>query len=329
MNVINRQELRSAFRAREIASAYYLYNPRVTLIDVGFKISKGEYTGEAAVRVHMRNKPLDAAFESFSYTNESLVIDKNKIPYEVDLIEAAYPLQWTWYYNQPRDERAFIYDPLCGGISISGEWLFGYGTLGGFVEDIDSGEQMILSNWHVLAGSTYAPKGLRVFQPGYGDGGHYANTVARLERHAMNQGIDAAVAKLTSERQWVNNQLGIDIGPVTGVSNPVLGMQVTKSGRKTDVTHGVIDGVAGEYPIRYGGFTRTIKYVHRIVPQPGTDQVSAKGDSGAWWLEESTQNAVALHFAGYNEPETALAITMPRVLDALQVRMPLPRRQPR
>jgi endonuclease G len=114
----------------------------------------------------------------------------------------------------------------------------------------------------------------------------------------------------------------LEIGPVNGSQSPTVGMKVTKSGRKTRVTHGFIDGILGEYPIRYAGFTTSIRYVFRIVPQPAESQVSSKGDSGSWWLDETGHRAVGLHFAGYDDPETALAISMPEVLTALKVRLP-------
>jgi len=320
MDNVDPQELRTAIKARQIAAAYYLNNPRVRLIDVGLKLTGDQYTGQTAVRIHVRNKPSQAVFEEFSALNEDLVIDKNKIPYEVDLIEANYQLDWSWPPPAPENNRRLVHDPLRGGISVSSEWLYGFGTLGGIVQDGVTGDPMILSNWHVLAGSAYAPKGLSIYQPGYGDGGNYSDTVAFLERHAMGQNIDAAVARLTGDRGWINDQL--EIGPVNGSQAPAMGMNVTKSGRMTSVTHGLIDGILGEYPIRYAGFTTSIRHVFRIVPQPGEDQVSNKGDSGSWWLDEAGHNAVGLHFAGYDDPETALAISMPEVLAALKVRLP-------
>lgn len=310
-------ELRDAIYAREIASSFYLRNPLVTLIDVGWKIKDGGYTDQLAVRVHLRRKIEEAAFEAFSLENPGLVIDKTMIPFTVDIIEATYPLHWWWMSRLP-DARARAYNPLQGGISVSGELVFGFGTLGGIVEDRDTHEKMILSNWHVLAGSHYAVQGTRIFQPAYGDFGTGSNTVATLERHAFDQEIDAAVARLNGSREWVNDQLGI--GPVTGVKMPALSMCVIKSGRGSEITHGFIDGIEGEYPIRYMGVLHRIKYVHRIVPQPGYSVVSCPGDSGSWWLEESTHRAVGLHFAGKDYPqETALAISMPQVLDALNV----------
>jgi hypothetical protein len=309
--------LQEAIEARKIASAYYLKNPRVTLIDVGMKITGEEYTGELAVRVHVREKPTNAVFEAFREDYPHLVIDESKIPFPVDIIEASYPIQWFWFTPRPPEPRAQAYNPLQGGISIAGERLFGYGTLGGIVVDRDTGETMILSNWHVLAGSEYAMPGSRILQPGYGDGGTRSGTVALLERHAFAQGIDAAVGKLNGSRGWINDQL--DIGPVTGSKRPALGMRVTKSGRASRVTHGIIDGIEGEYPLYYGGSMHRIRFVHRIVPQPGFHEVSRGGDSGSFWLEEPGRQAVGLHFAGQDSPETALAIDMLEVLDSLNV----------
>lgn len=309
-------ELQQALYARDVASAYYLRNPRVTLIDVGLKIKDGVTTDRLAVRVHVRHKPTEATFESFSLVNPTLVIDKSKIPFEADIIEANYKVQWGWWTAQA-NPRATRRDPLTGGISVSGEWLYGYGTLGGIVQDRATGQKMILSNWHVLAGSAWGVPGTRIFQPGYGDYGSGADTVATLTRHVFDQEIDAAVAALTNARGWKNEQLGI--GAVTGVKAPGLGMCVTKSGRASGVTHGMIDGYEGEFPLYYQGFLHRIRYVHRIVPQPGETNVSIPGDSGSWWLQEGSLEAVGLHFAGQDDPDLALAIAMPQVLDALNV----------
>jgi endonuclease G len=322
METIKSKDLYAAVRARRLAAAYYLSNPRVTLIDVGLRIDEthgGQTTGDLAVRVHVGYKPRQAEFEAFSDRHAALVIQKEKIPFPVvDIIEGTYPLQWwSWYPAEP-PSRGRIFDPLCGGISISNEWFNNYGTLGGIVEDVQTGEPMILSNWHVLVGAAYAPRGLRVFQPGRGDGGGIRHMVGKVERDVMVFGLDAAVAKLTGNRSLSNEQF--ELTSVNGVEMPRLGMQVVKSGRGSEVTRGFIDGVAGDYPIRYGGFLRTIKNVHRIVPQQGT--VSVAGDSGSWWLVEGTHKVAALHFAGSDEPEAALAMAMPPVLEALKVRIP-------
>jgi endonuclease G len=204
-----------------------------------------------------------------------------------------------------------------GGISISNPLKFGYGTLGGKVLDRDTGEEMILSNWHVLVGSWYVWPGTPIYQPGRGDGGQSIHTVAHFTRHAMDQMIDAAVAKLSGLRPLVSDQY--NLGPVKGPGDPILGMRVTKSGRRTAVTTGRITGIEGRQALYYNGIRRVIRHVVHIAQSPEGGPVSDRGDSGSWWLEESSRRAVGLHFAGSSLPEYGLAIAMPQVLDALNV----------
>jgi endonuclease G len=133
----------------------------------------------------------------------------------------------------------------------------------------------------------------------------------------MREGIDAAVAELTGARPIINDQL--DLGLVSGVTAPTLDMRVIKSGRTSEVTHGIITGVEGVRTIPYGGFDRIVRHVVHIAQAPEGGQVSAGGDSGSWWLEEGTNKVVGLHFAGDNFPAYGLAIAIPQVLDALNV----------
>jgi endonuclease G, mitochondrial len=322
MRHVAKSELGGALAARDLASALYLLSPRVSFIDVGWRIKNGQPTDELAVRFHVHRKPQLEAYEMFAANTPELVIDKGRIPYLVDIVEGSYPLSYDWGWGSDggtADVRTQVCNPLRGGISISNEWFYGYGTLGGMVEDCDTGQAMLLSNWHVLVGMAYAPPGLRIYQPGAGDGGTQAATVARVTRDAMLSGVDAAVATVTRARTWINDQL--DVGAVTGVTAPVLGMAVEKSGRASGVTVGYVDGVEGEYPIEYGGLTRSIKHVCLIVPAIAGGEVSRPGDSGSWWLEQGTRRAVGLHFAGGNDPETALALRMSHVLEALNVRL--------
>jgi len=133
----------------------------------------------------------------------------------------------------------------------------------------------------------------------------------------MNVGIDAAVAELTNERETTNNQF--ELGSITGVGEPIPDMRVTKSGRASNVTSGVITGVGGVRVMPYGGIKRVIQHIMHIAKVPESDQVSAPGDSGSWWIEEGTNKVVGLHFAGSNIPEFGLAITMSKILNALNV----------
>jgi endonuclease G len=314
--------LREAMQARRRAAAFHLYNPRVVLIDFGLRIQEREgrrIINEPTVRVHVRYKPKGQAFETFAARNRNQVIDEDRIGFPIDIIEADYRLHWFWRSPWTRvvPPRAKVYDTLCGGISISNEWAATYGTLGGFVKDRATGQVMILSAWHVLAGSGYAASGLRIFQPGYGDGGRQQHTVARFTRHAMDFGIDAAVAELEGNRTVTSAQL--ELGQVTGMTTPIPGMKVIKSGRGTEVTSGIVDGVDGVTMVPYGMFPRTVRHVVHIAQAKPGDEVCAGGDSGSLWLEDSTKKAVALHFAGDDFPEYGLAAAMPQVLEALDV----------
>lgn len=314
-------EMREAVRARNRAMAFHFYDPNVKLIDVGFRLKDGDITDELTVRAHVFKKPRGEAFESLSRSAPQRVISETRIGFPVDIVESNYRQEFT---NPTLSlSRIGVINPLCGGVSISNERDYNSGTLGGIVEDADTGNLMILSNWHVLVGSAYAPKQMRIVQPGRLDGGSILNAVAVLNRHVIDQGIDAAVADLTTERKAINKQL--DLGPVLGSDAPSLGLNVTKSGRTTSVTSGVVTGVEGITKIMYGGFPIPVKYVAHIAQGPSGGEVSAGGDSGSWWVDPDTNFAVGLHFAGNDDPEYALMISMPKVLEALNVRIVDPR----
>jgi endonuclease G len=207
---------------------------------------------------------------------------------------------------------------MFGGMSISDGFSGGYGTLGGLAWDNQTGDPMLLSNFHVLASRGYASQGLPVIQPGRGDGG--TEIIATFDRHAMDQGLDAAIARLNGRRPLNNNQL--DLHPVMGMAAPQLGMRLCKSGRASGVTHGLVSGIGGVLKMRYPiSGERLIHNVTHIVPLYQGMQVSAPGDSGSYWLDASTYQAIGLHFAGADMPEYALALDMTQVASALNIQV--------
>lgn len=310
-----------------------LADRNVGLIDFGLQRTRGVLTGGLAVRCHVLKKfPGELALEAALERGDTSV-DLREVHlssgYPIDVIEGRYQLaSWGWPLRvRPRGPRAARHNPLRAGISTSGAYLRGYGTLGGKVIDRASGAEMLLTNWHVLVGEWWPRTRRPVYQPGRGDGGGPADTVGFVTRHAMDFGIDAAVAELSGARALINDQL--DLGPVTGLARPALGMALVKSGRASGVTAGVITGVEGVQSIRYSGIDRLIRHVLAIDPPDGFSEVSRPGDSGSFWLEQGRRAAVGLHFAGGNAPERALAIDMQAVLDALDVELALaPAAQP-
>jgi hypothetical protein len=323
MDIDQRTLARARLALRE-AIRRWLYDPNVRLIDYGWPERDGKLVeDELEIRFHVVEKlregpALEAAIQA-GKTQDRYPEEIAGIP--IDVLQRPYRLeQWFGgWWGQTANPRARRTAPMQGGISISNAYQYGYGTLGGAVEDRETGDRLILSNWHVLAGEWRARPGWSIYQPGRGDGGSQADAVATLSQHAMSSGLDAAVAKLTGGRQLINDQSGL--GPVRGVGRAQLGMEVVKSGRRTDVTRGrVTNALQGPVKMYYNGVLRLIHNVATIAPRLG-QQVSAPGDSGSLWLEEETMYVVGLHFAGYDRPETALAIHIQPVLDALNVNL--------
>lgn len=314
-----------ARRALQKAVDSHLYTPNIDLIDVGFP-EHGQvlHEDDLAIRFHVHKKLDGVALETAVAKNYTQPIPEQIDGFKTDITEGMYRPNWysMWTsWKRPAvaisNQRAQALNPMEGGISISDEYHNAYGTLGGVVRDRMTGEYMILSNWHVLIGDWHYRPNRRIYQPGRLDGGTAVNTVARLRRHAMSIGLDAAIASLTGDRAIINNQFGI--GPVTGVAQPTLGMVVTKSGRRTNVTKGRVTGLFGKSTINYSGLNRQINNVVTIHQYlPGTE-VSAAGDSGSWWLDAETRQVVGLHFAGSNTPERGLAMNMSVVLKALNI----------
>jgi endonuclease G len=303
----------------------WIYDPNVTFIDYGWRERGGTLVeDELCIRAHVVDKiapgpTLEAATRQ-GMTRGPIPSMIAGIP--VDVPRGTYRLQqwwWTGGWQRPTDPRASRTDPMQGGISISNAYQNAYGTLGGAVEDSKTGDRMILSNWHVLAGVWHARPGWPIYQPGRLDGGSRADMVAKLSRGAMSSSLDAAVAELSGSRPLVNDQLGLE--PVRGVGWAQLGMEVIKSGRRTGITYGIVTGVEGTVRMNYSGVNRLIRNVVTIEPRMARAQVSAGGDSGSLWLEEETLHAVGLHFAGGDDPERALAIDIQPILDTLNVRM--------
>lgn len=209
-------------------------------------------------------------------------------------------------------------DPLMGGISISDDRTPGAGTLGALVSDRATGQRLILSNFHVLGDWGARPGSPRVLQPGRLDGGRDTSAVGGFLRHAMDSHLDAAVARLDGRRGVSARIFGI--GTVGPLAMPAIGQRVVKYGRSTGLTSGVISGVAGSARLTYGGIPWLIRSIVAIDPPEPGRLVSGPGDSGSCWVtDEPGHRAVALHFAGTDLPERALAIDLAPVCNALRV----------
>jgi endonuclease G len=244
----------------------------------------------------------------------------------VDVIEASYAPQALVNTRAEAaiEGRGRRFDVAPLGVSIGCRFSTA-GTLGAKVIDLKSGDEMILSNWHVLVGRRDVEAGLAAWQPGWIDGGtRESNTVARLTRWVLGP-YDAAVARLTGDRQVTSRTL--EGRPIEDATEPRLGMQVWKSGRSTGYTEGFIDGIKMTVPLSYAAAgIHMLHRVFRIVPLAGASypEISIGGDSGSVWVDIQSGKAVGLHFAGEigDTPEHALAHDIEPVLEKLAVRLP-------
>jgi hypothetical protein len=261
----------------------------VNKVDVGYRWSQGKLTGEVALRVHVSaKKPL-------AELSENEIIPREIEGFPVDVIQS----------NLELHARTTRYNPLVGGCETGNLYLDGVGTLGAIVFDAATGERLALSNHHVyVASRPQEAVGEAVTQPGTRRTQDVIGTVARSHR-----GLDCAVARLQSSRSPSTSIVDYP-GGIKGVVQAAIGMRVTKSGRSTGTTHGMIEGVSADE------FT--------VIPVPGRwMELSSGGDSGSVWLETSSHAAVGLHFAGEasNDPrdERAWVKRIERVASQLKI----------
>ncbi|MDX6744158.1 hypothetical protein [Actinocorallia sp. A-T 12471] len=238
--------------------------------DVGYEYKAGDASGHLAIRVFVTDKRAESELPDA----EILPTEIEGVP--VDVIESA-PLP---HGDNPRDGR---FEPLVGGVGIANAnpRCDGFGTLGTVVHDAVTGLPLGLSNYHVLV-QDVGTKGDPIVQPSAGS--KAANLVGTLER--WDQTLDAAVFTLTGARTFARGIVDHP-GGAQGIGNPLVGTPVTKSGRSTQTTFGIIDGVSDQ---------KITIMPDKLRPSPG--EISAPGDSGSVWLRVDDYAAVGLHFAG-------------------------------
>ncbi len=288
----------------------WLKRPGVTAVDVGYRISGGKITDDLAIRVHLKRKKHRDEISKHEAFNLSGGAPDKTGAFDIDVLEAEYapaqsqPALGPEVIEAVGVNRKGRVNPLVAGVSVANARVSA-GTLGAIVWDREDCQVCILSNWHVLCGSTDCEVGESILQPGKFDGGRSSDEVARLKRWRLDVDADAALANLTGARSDTRDVLEWE--PIKGVEAPKLGMKVIKSGRTTGLTEGIIDGVGLSTRLNYGGGTvQAFKDQIHIVPRPPWPsidyEVSKGGDSGSVWINEATGKAVGLHFAGETDP---------------------------
>lgn len=309
---------KKAHQALARALVLYLTDPNVALIDLGYRIEANNrrLEPELAVRFHVYEKYTGADFAAFSDRFPNRVIRSEKIDFPIVVMPTLYQIQSYCQSGQMPLLPGLVYPVLCGGMAITGANRVGFSTLGGLVQDRQSGAELFMSCWHGLFPDRQS-EWPTVYQPGGSGIAGECFAVGTCLRHALNQHLDVAVARFERIRPTVNDQIGI--GAVTGSGEPMPGMPVIKSGAHTGVTHGMVTGVMGSSWRFCRGQRRLFTNLVHIMALESDTPLCAAGDSGAWWLEAASRQAVAVHFAGSRNPHYALAFAMRSVLTALDV----------
>lgn len=279
----------------------------VTGIGVGFREVRGKLTDEIVLRVFVSKKlPL------------SELAPQDVLPREIDGVQVDVAETRQRALSIPAEHQLRHSETKCG-ISIGNEITGGSGTLGATVFDGRSGQQLILSNWHVLCGRLDCEPGEPILQPGTGggDAGTPADLFARVLRFQFTDRVDAAVAVLTGQRFCSEEMLGL--GHMTPrMGSPTLGLSVSKSGRTTGVTTGKITDVSVDIEVDFHGIGVKQMRDQLSIQNDAGAVVVLPGDSGSVWVD-SAQRPVALTFAGNGSGTRCTATAMPVVVAALDI----------
>lgn len=262
----------------------------VHYVDVGYKYVKGRRTKELAIRIHV-NKKLPKEY-----------LRSNAIPsvingIKTDVIVSKIRKQSTW------DE---FFDPIIGGIPIQNAGSDEAGTLGSILYD-SRGKLVGLSNYHVLFADD-GRVGDKIVQP---NSGVYNSADVIGKVIAGNPDIDCAIFELNGTRR--SDHLVYDLcDKIIDAIQPSRDDRVVKSGAKTGITYGIIDGIP-----RDNKFTISFD---RLKPNPA-GELSDLGDSGSIWLlnNEELNFGVGLHYGGSNDGTRAYAYDLTAVLDELGI----------
>jgi len=191
------------------------------------------------------------------------------------------------------------------------------GTAGSLVQD-SSGNQYILSNYHVLAGDVDSSDGVYskfaepIIQPGLIDVScdkASAQSVANLTQWAdplaAGVNVDAAIAQVTAGQVRTDGSI-LEIGTLSDQTVAAfIGQGVKKSGRTTGLSSSRVDVLNATVSVAYdtecAGSQRGVKtYTGQILVRNRGNKFLNAGDSGSLMVENVSSNprAVGLLFAG-------------------------------
>ncbi|PSL79708.1 hypothetical protein C7T35_36290 [Variovorax sp. WS11] len=280
--------------------------------------------GEFVVKVYMFDVPSvqsAASVPVLSKPMQGVSVDVEHLPIQVAFDRAAARKSVAAAIANPAQHQA-RHRPVPAGVEIGplgGKFV---GTLGCFVRGGDgAGPLFILSNNHVLANVNRFPIGTPFTQP-FSAGA--ADTIATLSSFEPilfpapgsqpRNVIDAAIAVVTEPKKVKTGSM-LNIKKYTPhLLAPRPGMVVTKAGRTTGVTGGMIRairvrGVQVNYGTQQAPIIATFDNAITITGNGGLP-FSNPGDSGSVILDQASGRPVALLFAGDGVTTTACDVSV-------------------
>ncbi|SCF19927.1 hypothetical protein GA0074695_4267 [Micromonospora viridifaciens] len=245
------------------------------------------------------------------------VADAESVPEEVQTVIDTFPfpvvvIQRVFEFTAQLPDTS-PYRPIMGGTSVATSRLPIAGTLGAIVQDASDPSIFYgLSNFHVLCVDPSRAKGDPIVQPEPSPLGSLpGDRIGTLDHwsfpeNTLSGPVDAAVCRL--ERDSVPEI--VDIGPVFGTIAAEPGTLVTKRGRSTGQTFGIVTdtkfSVALDYPAfpAVGSPPTTFRiFTNQIQMRPDfpkTIVFGEQGDSGSLVVGPEGR-AVGLYFgSGWN-----------------------------
>lgn len=286
-----------------------LATPRLLArFSIGIGVSGRDGNYRIAIRVYMATPGVERLIEQIRHTCKGEIDER---------VVGPVRKQVAWHRKGNR--------PLLIGGSIGRTDENAAGTLGAFAASRSgSGNELVLSNNHVLAKENAGHAGDRIVQQGRLDGGNArTGVVAELSRFKKlkkrNNLVDAAVAELKEDTEYYYNHLK-DLGTLKGLRSAPLrtGDKVFKLGRTTGLTEGRIIGVEMD-SVFVGGYDQgVLEFDEQVEIEPiGNKPFSLAGDSGSL-IVDGRNKAVGLLFAG-NDADVTYANEISNVLDTLKI----------
>lgn len=127
--------------------------------------------------------------------------------------------------------------------------------------------------------------------------GSYQRFYSKDIRAEEKNYVDAAIAKPMLNYRNYDALNILEVGKLTGIEDPVLGMEIVKSGRTSAVNYGTINGLDVTVVVNYGD-----KGIATFYKQITTTPILSGGDSGSHMMNNrSNLKGVGLGFAGSDQ----------------------------